>query len=143
MPRSRSISSYPESFWKIVEDAATQKQIFEFPFDSKYEAMQLQGKFYGFRGALLKEAGRLGILLPANSPQRLKVEAAARQAQEVVCHVSQDGICRIMHRDQTPEAKMFEEALARAGSKTREQELAESALRFVNKAKEETGGKYG
>ena len=148
MPRSRSIDSYPESFWKIVEDAATKKQTFEFPFKDRLEGVQLQGKFYGFRGALKREALRLAVLLPADNPKRLRAETAAVQIQQIVCHVDRvTGTTKIMHRDETPEAKMFEEALLRAGSQTRDQELSEAAKRFITEQQmtkdNPTGGKYG
>lgn len=147
MPRSRSINSYPESFWQIVEQAATAKRIFEFPIQSLQEGLSLQGKFYHFRGALQKEAGRLGMLLPAEHPQRIKVETAMRQIQEIVCFVDRKGMkVQMMHRNATPEAKMFEAALARAGVSTVDEELAESARRLLKERGAEppvTGGKYG
>lgn len=147
MPRSRSIDSYPANFWQIVEDAATKKQTFEFPFEQPLDGLRLQGKFYGFRGALKREALRLSMVLPADDPKRLKAEAAAKQIQEIVCFVDLKArSTKIMHRDETPEAKMFEEAIKRAGLKTREQELAESAKRLIEQLQAKdptTGGKYG
>lgn len=147
MPRSRSIHTYPQSFWTMLEQAATAKKSFEFDVKTIPEGLSMQGKFYAFRGALVKEQARLSIMGPASGEAAVhkeRVDRTLRFSQEVVCFVDRDTLkVHIMHRDETPEAKLFEEALVRGGGKKLEDQLSESARRIMEQTTDEGGGKYG
>lgn len=143
MPRTKRLDSYPTQYWTIIEECALRGKRFDLPVANWREAAQIQGRFYAFRQAIVREFQRISAKNPLDADfsqaefNRVKDQLAwcdqtvcyyDRKAEDVL-HVS------FMARDKTPMAEKLQAALDKAGVKEPTQDGSDMAQRILDKVK--------
>jgi hypothetical protein len=118
--KPKSAASYPEEYFKIVEDCFLRGQKFSLTMPSPSQARSLQGKFYTFRQAVERDLA-VAMAQPGSlqAGMKDKLMETLQFARETVCwfdHSIKEGPVTVwfMGRSQTPEALLLAEARKRS-----------------------------
>jgi hypothetical protein len=140
MPRARTLNSYPDELWQIVEGAALRNEKFTVPCADWRDAARFQGQFYAFRGALRRELDAL-TLRPDSELHgwRQRVEQTLRQCEKVVCWFDRtaggDPHVVYMSKGQTPHALALRKVLSQGQVSAPDDAIAASAARIMEQTR--------
>lgn len=143
MPAAKNLSAYPQMFWGIVEAAATGKEVV-MELDTRGQALTFRNRVYGFKTALDRWYQRnWNSKNPVTMMELPKVEVYLRFAEQIHVQLEPLGLdvngptrATVMHKDNSPYAKLLQEAIERATGKkpeTLDEAIEASQKRFLDK----------
>jgi hypothetical protein len=118
--KSKDVFGYATGLWQIVEAVALRNERLEIVVESVQKARKMRGKFYAFRQGLESAIREAGMPDSAHAANLGQLQDTLQWARSTVCwfddatEAGQPVRVWYMHKDATPDADLYRQALASA-----------------------------